>query len=80
VRPFSHGLEVPAKDGLLVDIVVGQEPIGSFRIGPVLACKQDRATDVAAELIKQITQSLAQSCVAETTTGDLASCPRRIVG
>jgi len=79
VRPFSRGLEVPAKDGLLVNIVVGQESIGGFRIGPVLTCKRDRATNVAAELIKQASQSFAQSCVAEIAAGDLASYPRRIV-
>jgi hypothetical protein len=64
VSPIARGLEVPSKDGALIDIVVGQEPIGGFGAGPVLACERDRATDAAAELMKQAAQSPAQSCVA----------------
>ncbi len=73
-------LEVPSKNGMLVDIVVGQEPVGSLGISPVLACERDRAPDVAAELMKQAAQFLAQSRVAELAAGDLAGYPRCIVG
>jgi hypothetical protein len=58
---ITRGLEVPSKNGMLVDIVVGQEPLGSLGAGPVLACERDRASDVAAEFLKQAAQSLAQS-------------------
>jgi len=66
---------VPGEDVVLVDIVVGQEPIGGLGVGPILARERDRATDAAAELMKQAAQSLAQSCVAEIAAGDLASYP-----
>jgi hypothetical protein len=65
---------------VFVDIVVGQEPMRGFRVGPVLTRERNRATDAAAELMKQAAQSLAQSCVAELTASDLASYPRCIVG
>ncbi len=80
MSPFARCLKVPSTNGVLIDIVVGQEPIGGFGVGPVLACERGRATDTAAELIKQAAQSLAQSCVAELAVSDLANCPRRIVG
>jgi threonine aldolase len=60
---------------MLVDIVVGQESVGSLGVGPVLACERDRASDVAAEFLKQAAQSLAQSRVAEVAAGDLAGYP-----
>ena len=75
--PIARGLEVPAKDGMLIDIVVGQEPVGGLGVGPILACQGDRAPDIAAELMKQAAQSRAQSrarsSVAELVAGDLAS-------
>ena len=78
--PIARGLEVPCKNGLLVDVVVGQEPIGSLGVGPVLARERDRAADAAAKLMKQAAQSLAQSCVAELAASDLTGYPQRIVG
>jgi len=77
--PVARGLKVPGKDGVLVDIVVGQEPIRGLGAGPVLASERDRATDVAAKLMKQAAQSFAQSRVAEFAASNLASYPRRIV-
>jgi hypothetical protein len=79
LSPVTRGLEVPRKDALLVDVVVGQEPVRGLRIAPVLARERDRAPHAAAELMKQPAQSLAQSCVAKLATGDFAGYPRRIV-
>ncbi len=47
--PRTRGLTVPSKNGMLVDIVVGQRSIGGLGVGPVLAGRRDRATDAAAE-------------------------------
>ncbi|MNL69541.1 hypothetical protein D3C87_1944130 [compost metagenome] len=60
---------------MLIDIVVGQKPVGSLGVSPVLACERNRASDVAPEFMKQAAQSLAQSRVAEVAAGDLAGYP-----
>jgi hypothetical protein len=79
LSPLARSLEMPAQDGLLVDVVVGQEAVRGLGVGSVLACERDRAPDAAAELMKQAAQSFAQSRVMEPAAGDLASYPRCIV-
>lgn len=77
--PITRRLEVPGKNALFVNVVVRQKAIGRLGVGPVLAREGNRAPDAAAESMKQASQSLAQSRVAEFAPGDLAGYPGRIV-
>lgn len=55
------GLKVPCQDIGLVDPVIIEEPIGRFRVRPVLADQRDAVPGTTGQLLEQGSKSLSQS-------------------
>ena len=66
-RTTPGRIKVTRQDICFIDLVIGQEPIGGFGIGPVLAGVRDRLSHIALEILDQTGKSFIKSPVSEFT-------------
>lgn len=70
-------------DRVFGDLGIGQEAIGCFGVGPVLACQRKAAADGAGDLDEELAQALVETFVPEAAASefpvDSGDDTRRIV-
>ena len=71
----TRGGEVAAKNVALLDAVIGEKPIGRFRVRPVLACERNALAHAVTHLAQELTKSSTKTYVFESGFVDLALRP-----
>ena len=66
---------MPAENIAFIDAVIGEKPIGRFRVRPVLSSKRNTLSHAVADLPQKLTKSLAKASIFESRLVDLARRP-----